>query len=86
MKPTVEANSVRPLGTPEQALEQSHAELRRQREWFRVTLASIGDAVIATDADARVTFLNPVAEALTGWSSAEAIGQSVEAVFRVLDE
>ena len=86
MNPTVEANSARLLGTPEQAVEQSHAELRRQREWFRTTLASIGDAVIATDADARVTFLNPAAEALTGWSSAEAIGQPVQAVFRVLNE
>ena len=38
------------------------------REWLRVTLASIGDAVITTDAKANVTFLNPLAETLTGWS------------------
>ena len=47
---------------------QADRKLRQQREWLRVTLTSIGDAVIATDADGRITFLNPVAEALTGWS------------------
>lgn len=65
---------------------EAEAELQRQREWFRVTLASIGDAVITTDSQARVTFLNPVAEALTGWTSAAAMGQPVQIVFRVIDE
>ena len=46
------------------------AELREQSEWFRVTLGSIGDAVITVDNDCRVTFLNPVAEELTGWTDA----------------
>ena len=49
--------------------------LQKQSEWLRITLASIGDAVISTDAEGRVTFLNGVAEALTGWSQAEAVGQ-----------
>ena len=48
--------------------------LHEQREWLRVTLASIGDAVIATDTAGRVTFLNPVAQELTGWTQDDAEG------------
>lgn len=61
-------------------------DVREQREWLRVTLKSIGDAVIATDACGRITFVNPVAEALTGWMSDEAAGQSLDVVFRVINE
>ena len=50
-------------------LEKRTEELRQQREWFEVTLASIGDAVITTDVERAVTFLNPVADNLTGWRS-----------------
>jgi PAS domain S-box-containing protein len=57
-----------------------------QREWFRVTLSSIGDAVIASDAQGRVTFVNPIAEKLTGWTAAEAVGQPLSDVFRLVDE
>src|SRR5262249_39653091 len=60
--------------------------LRQQREWLRVTLVSIGDAVITTDIQGRVTFLNPVAESLTGWSQEQAQGQPLEAVFPILHE
>ncbi len=65
-----------------------HAEtsLRDHRERLRVTLASIGDAIIATDDEGRVTTLNPVAEALTGWTEDEAAGRSLGEVFRVVDE
>jgi PAS domain S-box-containing protein len=62
------------------------AELRQQREWFQVTLASIGDAVITTDTLGRVTFLNAVAEAKTGWQSAEARGLPLERIFNVVSE
>jgi PAS domain S-box-containing protein len=55
-------------------------------ELLRVTLSSIGDAVVTTDVHGRVTYLNAVAESLTGWSQAEAVGQPLEAVFRVVDE
>jgi PAS domain S-box-containing protein len=51
-----------------------------------VTLRSIGDAVITTDPAGRVTLLNPVAQALTGWSEAGAIGQPIETVFRIVQE
>jgi PAS domain S-box-containing protein len=57
-----------------------------ERDWLQVTLASIGDAVISTDVEGRVTFMNPVAEALTGWSRADAAGQPLATVFRILDE
>ena len=65
---------------------EADRKVREQREWFRVTLASIGDAVIATDAEGDITFLNPVAESLTGWSADEAIGRSLSDVFRIVNE
>ncbi len=61
-------------------------DLGREREWLRVTLSSIGDAVIATDASGKITFLNPVAAALTGWSPKEALWQSVGNVFKIINE
>ena len=60
--------------------------LEEQREWLRVTLSSIGDAVITTDTDGLVTFLNPVAESLTGWTQAEATGIPLETVFKIINE
>ena len=65
---------------------QADRQLRQQREWLRVTLTSIGDAVIATDAQGRITFLNPVAESLTGWKAEEAAGQAIQCVFRIVNE
>ena len=65
---------------------QADRQLRQQREWLRVTLTSIGDAVIATDAEGRITFVNPVAELLTGWKSEEAVGEPVACVFRIVNE
>ena len=65
---------------------QADQQLRQQREWLRVTLTSIGDAVIATDAAAQVSFVNPVAEALTGWKTEEAVGQPLQSVFRIISE
>jgi PAS domain S-box-containing protein len=65
---------------------QADREIREQREWLHVTLSSIGDAVIATDAEGRITFINPVAESLTGWNSREASGQPVASVFQIVNE
>jgi hypothetical protein len=56
--------------------------LYESQEWFRTTLASIGDAVLVTDSQGRGTFLNPVAAALTGWPEAEALGRDITEVFR----
>jgi PAS domain S-box-containing protein len=57
-----------------------------QDEWLRVTQSSIGDAVIATDIRARITFFNPAASRLTGWDQEEAIGKLLDTVFRVVNE
>ena len=68
-----------------QASEQAK-EAGRQRERLRVTLASVGDAVLVCDASGRITSLNPVAEALTGWTLAEALGRPMAEVFRIVNE
>ena len=66
--------------------QQTYEALHEQREWCRVTLASIGDAVITTDINGGVTFLNPVAQSLTGWTLEEAAGQPLDRVFRIINE
>ena len=66
--------------------KQAEEDLRQQREWLRVTLSSIGDAVIASDTEGRITFLNPVAVTLTGWQSEEALGQPIQSIFRIINE
>jgi PAS domain S-box-containing protein len=76
----------RELIAAKEALERKSAELAEQREFFRVILASIGDAVITTDTEGKITFLNPVAEAMTGWKSANAVGQLLENVFDIIEE
>jgi PAS domain S-box-containing protein len=76
----------RELLAAKEALERKTEELDQQREWFEVTLNSIGDAVITTDVARRVTSLNPVAEAMTGWSIAEARGEPLERVFNIINE
>ena len=60
--------------------------LRESEKRLAVTLASIGDAVIAADTEGRVTFLNKVAEELTGWSLAEAAGKPLKEVFHIVNE
>ena len=62
------------------------AQLKQQPEWFAVALSSIGDGVITTDAKARVTFMNPVAESLTGWTASDAKSHRVDEVFRIVNE
>jgi diguanylate cyclase (GGDEF)-like protein/PAS domain S-box-containing protein len=64
----------------------SNAEaLFREKERAQVTLDSIGDAVVCTDVSGNVTFLNPIAKALTGWPGDEAIGRPFVQVFRIID-
>ena len=68
--------------------ERRRAEdaLEKQAEWSRVTLASIGDGVITTDAAGRVSFLNGVAEKLTGWTLVDATGRPLPEVFCIVNE
>ncbi len=66
--------------------QQTAEALHEQWEWVRVTLSSIGDAVITTDTSGGVTFLNPVAQALTGWTSEDAAGRPLETVFQIVNE
>lgn len=61
-------------------------ELERQHELLEVTLASIGDAVITTDAKGDVVWLNPVAERMTGWNTADALGRPFGQVFHIVNE
>jgi PAS domain S-box-containing protein len=65
---------------------QARERLRQSEERFRVTLSSIGDGVIATDSEGRVTFMNRVAERLTGWDAKDALGASLGRVFHILAE
>jgi PAS domain S-box-containing protein len=65
---------------------QVEEQMHEQREWLQVTLASIADAVIATDTAGRMTFLNPAAQQLTGWRAEDAEGRPLAKVFCVIDE
>jgi PAS domain S-box-containing protein len=76
----------RELLASKEALERKTEELQQQRAWFEVTLSSIGDAVITTDVQSKVTYLNPVAESMIGWTSAQARGEPLERVFRIVNE
>jgi PAS domain S-box-containing protein len=66
--------------------ELAAEETKRQKELLRVTLASIGDAVIVTDERGNITFLNAIAESLTGWTDAEAQGLACAKVFNIINE
>ena len=61
-------------------------KLKESEQWLSTTLKSIGDAVIATDANGFVTFMNPVAEALTGWNQEDAAGKPLKKVFNIINE
>jgi PAS domain S-box-containing protein len=67
-------------------LQQLNATLQDSEEKLSVTLNSIGDAVITTDAKARVTLLNPLAEQLTGWTLAEAEGHPIAEIFPIINK
>jgi PAS domain S-box-containing protein len=69
-----------------EAARAAQVAAHHRSETLRVTLHSIGDAVITTDTRGRVTALNAVAETLTGWTHAEAVGQPLDAVFRIVNE
>ncbi len=76
--------------TDRRTAEAERAELLAREQMAQASLAttlkSIGDAVISTDQNAVVTFMNPVAEALTGWSLQDALGRPLREVFRIVDD
>jgi len=82
----VRLRAERALLAANEELERKTEELRKQREWFEVTLASVADGVITTNRQGEVTYLNPIAEAMTGWRAAEACGQSFDRIFRIVNE
>ena len=65
---------------------QMDRRLKEKEHWLATVLNSIGDAVIATDEQSQITFMNPVAETLTGWVDAEAVGQPLAEVFQAVAE
>ena len=65
---------------------RAEEKTRVSETWLSTTLTSIGDGVIATDTEGRVTFLNPVACSLTGSTNADAAGKSLDAIFRIANE
>ncbi|GGS10073.1 sensor domain-containing protein [Deinococcus sedimenti] len=73
------------LGTDITTFRRTQQDLEEQRELARITLDSIGDGVITTNPDGRVTFMNPVAQRLTGWRIEEALGRTVETVLPLVD-
>jgi PAS domain S-box-containing protein len=71
----------------EMSLREKHArEIREREEWFRVTLTSIGDAVIVTDESGRIAFMNPIAESLIGTTFARGKGRDISDVLAIFNE
>jgi PAS domain S-box-containing protein len=68
------------------ARQRAEEALRRSEAWLHTTLRGIGDAVLATDTNGRVTFMNPVAESMTGWTLHEAAGQPLDRIFVISNE
>ncbi|MGH2574348.1 MAG: PAS domain S-box protein, partial [Ignavibacteria bacterium] len=61
-------------------------KLKESERWLGTILKSVVDGVIVTDEKSRITFMNPIAEYLTGWSQKDAIGKKLEEVFKIVDE
>jgi PAS domain S-box-containing protein len=69
-----------------QSYEKTLCEMEQQKEWFRLTLASIGNAVVVTSQDGTVSFMNAEAERMTGWPLRDAKARMLEAIFRIINE
>jgi len=69
-----------------ESYEDSLRETATQKEWLRVTLSSIGDAVIVTDINGQTTFMNAEAERMTGWQWQDAKGRALRSIFRIINE
>ncbi|MGC2111926.1 MAG: CHASE3 domain-containing protein, partial [Candidatus Korobacteraceae bacterium] len=69
-----------------QAEVEQQQQLKESREWFQITLKSLGEAVVSTDHAGNVSFINPVAQQLTGWDDAAARNRPFSEVVRIIDE
>jgi PAS domain S-box-containing protein len=69
-----------------EARRRTERELYKESASFRVTLGSIADGVVTTDLQGRVTFMNPVAERLSGWDLGQAVGRAIHEIIRIVDE
>ena len=74
------------LWSRERRRQQAVDTLRASQRWLATTLASIGDAVVTTDLEGRIFFMNPEAEKMTGWRREEASGQPIDEVFVIVNE
>lgn len=79
-------NIIRRTEETEEIVVQRTGELKASERDLRATLRSVGDGLIATDRDGRVTRMNPVAERLTGWKAQKAVGQPFGSVFHIIKE
>jgi two-component system cell cycle sensor histidine kinase/response regulator CckA len=82
----IKSNELRSVVEVSLYKHEMDTRLRERERWFSTTLRSIGDAVVSTDVEGRVTFLNTVAETLTGWRTEDAVGQPFEDVLRLVQE
>lgn len=73
------------IRSQEKALQLTQAELFAEKEQLRITIDSIADAVISTDKNANIVYMNPVAQRLTGWSQTAAKGRYIEEVMKLVD-
>ncbi|HLN89891.1 MAG TPA: ATP-binding protein [Candidatus Binatia bacterium] len=80
------AISLKTVTASKKDLEQTQASLRESEQRWATTLASIGDAVIATNLSGKIVFMNGEAEELTGWSLSETLSKSVKKVFNIINE
>jgi PAS domain S-box/diguanylate cyclase (GGDEF) domain len=83
---TERKQAVMALSKAHDELAQANEDLHGEKEFLRVTLASIGDAVITTDVGGRITYLNPVAERYTGWTNRQARDVPLSQVLHIEDE
>jgi PAS domain S-box-containing protein len=74
------------LGLVSDGRKRAEASLQQSQQWLSITLRCIGDAVIATDAKGAITFMNPIAQDLTGWNQVEGVGKPLENVFNIINE
>src|SRR5215831_1161327 len=80
------SDTTSPEPSAERLTPELVARLTQQRQWFAVALSSIGDGVMTTDVQGHITFMNPVAESLTGWAARDAGGHPLDDVFRIVNE